>query len=200
MYYYGREKRRRFKKRVKLGIAALATIGVIILSYFVFFDTDRKPDIIYSVNSATDNALARNYQGQSAEAAMEKTGMQQDSRKGDFEVLTKTSISQSDGSKESSPQKISVSQTENVVPVRRPSNETVYQVISEAHFYNKPHERARRKDFIPYWNVSTSLKPLKEKKGFVYVKYKTPLGKTSSGWLRKKDLKKVNTFYDNSKD
>lgn len=200
MYYYGREKRRRFKRRVTRSLAAIATLGVIALSYYLFFDTDRKPDVIYSVNSAKDNALARNYQGSSQGPAPEKTGMQRNNGVDVIQNYSKTGVPESDEKIETLPQKVNIEKAGNVNSVKKPSHETVYEVVSEAHFYSRPHEHARRRDFIPYWNVSSSIKPIKEKNSFVYVQYKPPLGKSKTGWLRKKDLKKVNTNYENNKD
>lgn len=64
-----------------------------------------------------------------------------------------------------------------------------YTAISKAYFYNSPDESSKRNAFINKWNkpvVATD-----DMNGFVYVVYKNEQGQTSSGWLRKQDLKPV---------
>lgn len=81
------------------------------------------------------------------------------------------------------------------------SRKTAYEVKSVAHFYSRPSEKTRRKEVIKYWNQSyASIKPINEKNGFVFVEFKYPSGQRSEGWLRKKDLKKVNAAYQNNKE
>jgi hypothetical protein len=85
--------------------------------------------------------------------------------------------------------------------VAEKSKKPVYEVASVAHFYNRPSEKTRRKEVINYWNQSyASIKPINEKNGFVFVEFKYPSGQRSEGWLRKKDLKKVNAAYENNKE
>lgn len=66
-----------------------------------------------------------------------------------------------------------------------------YKVISKAYFHDEPDESTRRKAFIIHWNNAV-LTPQQEKNGFVYVVFTNHLGQISKGWLRKKDLQKLN--------
>lgn len=65
-----------------------------------------------------------------------------------------------------------------------------YKVRSKAYFHNEPDESTRRNAFIIHWNNAT-LTPLEDKDGFVYIVFTNHLGQTSRGWLRKKDLNRV---------
>lgn len=66
-----------------------------------------------------------------------------------------------------------------------------YKVISKAYFHDAPDESTRRKAFIIHWNNAV-LTPQDEENGFVYIVFTNHLGQTSKGWLRKKDLQKLN--------
>lgn len=65
-----------------------------------------------------------------------------------------------------------------------------YKVRSKAYFHNQPDESTRRSAFIIHWNNAT-LTPLEDKDGFIYIIFTNHLGQTSKGWLRKKDLNRV---------
>lgn len=65
-----------------------------------------------------------------------------------------------------------------------------YKVKSKAYFHNEPDETTRRNAFIIHWNNAT-LTPIEDKDGFVYIVFTNHLGQTSRGWLRKKDLNRV---------
>lgn len=65
-----------------------------------------------------------------------------------------------------------------------------YKVISRAYFHNEPDETTRRTAFIIHWNDAT-LQALDDKRGFIYVVFTNHLGQTSKGWLRKKDLNRI---------
>ncbi|TDH26566.1 serine/threonine protein kinase [Segetibacter sp. 3557_3] len=65
-----------------------------------------------------------------------------------------------------------------------------YKVISKAYFYDQPREETRRNAYIVHWNNAT-LNGLNEENDFVYVVFTNNLGQTSKGWLRKKDLNKI---------
>ena len=62
-----------------------------------------------------------------------------------------------------------------------------YKVKSKAFFYNAPDENTRRDAFIVHWNNAV-LNALDEKDGFIYVVFINEEGKTSKGWLSKRDL------------
>jgi len=66
-----------------------------------------------------------------------------------------------------------------------------YKVLAKAYFHNAPDESTRRKAFITHWNNAV-LTPVEEKNGFFYIVFTNHLGQTSKGWIRKKDLQKLN--------
>lgn len=65
-----------------------------------------------------------------------------------------------------------------------------YRVLSKAHFFNRPDESTERNAFIVHWNNAV-LKPIKEENDFLYIVFTNIWGQTSKGWLRKKDLVRV---------
>lgn len=65
-----------------------------------------------------------------------------------------------------------------------------YKVVSKAYFYDKPSEDTRRNAYIVHWN-NAILNGLNEENGFVYVVFTNSLGQTSKGWLRLKDLSRI---------
>ena len=65
-----------------------------------------------------------------------------------------------------------------------------YRVRSKAHFHNQPDESTRRNAFIVHWN-NAILHPSQEQNDFVYIVFTNHEGQTSKGWLRKKDLIRV---------
>jgi len=79
------------------------------------------------------------------------------------------------------------------------STELSYKVASKAYFYNSPDENTRRNAFISHWDNSyATLYPKDDKNGFVYIVFTNEKGQTSTGWLRKKDLKPVKEIVYNS--
>jgi serine/threonine protein kinase len=64
-----------------------------------------------------------------------------------------------------------------------------YVALSKAYFYSSPDEATRRNAFINKWNSSVTAND--DMNGFIYVVYTNEEGKTTRGWLRKKDLKQV---------
>ena len=82
-----------------------------------------------------------------------------------------------------------------VMPDKPPDRYTAlaaerYTVISKAYFHTTPDESSRRDAFINPWN-NAILTPQDDMHGFIYVVYTNADGQTSRGWLRKKDLKKL---------
>jgi serine/threonine protein kinase len=67
----------------------------------------------------------------------------------------------------------------------------LYTVDSKAYFYNEPSEGTRREAFINHWNNAV-LAALNDKDGFIYVVYTNKEGQTSKGWLRKRDVTRIN--------
>ena len=67
----------------------------------------------------------------------------------------------------------------------------LYTVDSKAFFYTEPDETTRREAFINKWNNAV-LAALNDKNGFIYVVYTNKEGQTSKGWLRKRDVTRIN--------
>lgn len=67
----------------------------------------------------------------------------------------------------------------------------LFTVDSKAYFYDEPNEGTRRNAFINHWNNAV-LAALNDKDGFIYVVYTNKEGQTSKGWLRKKDVTRIN--------
>jgi serine/threonine-protein kinase len=198
--YYGRDKRRRARLRLKQGSIAIALIGIVSLSYFLFFNSDNRSDTVRAHDASTQaqpaskvfydsvQALARNENRQNNDAPPASEDEYEET------VIPKTKEKVEPAAKKPE-NKITRQPTTKKLP------KTFYEVVSVAHFYSKPNQQTKREDFIPYWNVSyASIRPIKEENGFIYVSVKSPLGQTSKGWLRKKDLKKVTPVYENSKE
>lgn len=66
-----------------------------------------------------------------------------------------------------------------------------YMVTSKAYFYNTPDESTRRNAFVVPSN-NAILNATDEQNDFIYVEFKNQLGQSSKGWLRKKDLQRLN--------
>lgn len=199
MYYYGRDKKRRFRRRIKFSLITLGVIGFIAISYFVY------SNFISSANIASVDPVENSFQARRILADKLQNRVEKGKYRNDNIALN---------AKSSVVENVAVSATENTDRFaetnfehdkfeQKDKNKSVqdaYEVISKAHFYNHPSEQSRRKEFIPYWNMSyASIKPIEEKNGFIYVVFKYPSGEKSKGWLRKKDLHKVNIAYGDSK-
>ena len=65
-----------------------------------------------------------------------------------------------------------------------------YKVISKAYFHTTPEEASKRAAFIVHWNNAV-IKPIEEKNDFIYIVFTNHWGQTSKGWLRKKDLRRI---------
>jgi serine/threonine protein kinase len=65
-----------------------------------------------------------------------------------------------------------------------------YRVVSKAYFYTEPNELTRRNAFIVHWN-NAILHPIEEQNDFIYIVYTNNEGQTSKGWIRKKDIVRV---------
>lgn len=200
MYYYGRDKKRRAKKRLKQGLIVFALIGVLSVSYFLFFNDNS--DNIASVDPVENSLLARKILAGDGQSGEDRGGNATDVRfsstdkDGYEEPVIPKNRNTAVVSKNNEGEKLL-----NSGKGAKRSPGSFYEVKSVAHFYNEPNERARRNDVIEYWNHSNaSIKPITEKNNFIYIEFTYPSGETAKGWLRKKDLKKVNTVYGNYKD
>lgn len=178
-----------------------ALLGLVATSYF-FIDS-RKADDITALEPIENTLLARKILSEKDQTAEQKSSNQRSEPITDVAppgyegpvIPQERDIRQPDFEKTEA-KKV-------VTPLKRDSKspETDYLVVKVAHFYSQPDVQTRRKGFINYWNNSyASIKPLDEKNGFIYVVFKNHLGQTTKGWLRKKDLKKVNNVYENTKE
>ena len=68
--------------------------------------------------------------------------------------------------------------------------QTKYLVADTAYFHSKPVENSARKSYLDPVKKNI-LTPLEEVNGFIYVVYTNKLNITSTGWINKKDLKKI---------
>lgn len=202
MYYYGRDKKRRAKKRLRIALISIAAIGLIATSYFLFFDS-RNADDIAAVDPVENTLLARKILSEKDLTPQQKSSNQRgeplaDDGAGQYEEPV---IPKDRTTKTAEPEKPEIKKAITASKKDDKALASGYKVISVAHFYNQPNEKTRRKAFINYWNNSyASIKPLVEKNGFIYVVFKNHMGQTTKGWLRKKDLKKMNGRYENTKE
>lgn len=80
--------------------------------------------------------------------------------------------------------------TENEEP--QPDAKEKYTVAEpKAYFYSQPDESTRRNIFMVDTN-NTELTPVDESNGFIYVVFFNTDGEITRGWLRKKDLQRIN--------
>jgi hypothetical protein len=79
------------------------------------------------------------------------------------------------------------------------ATEIAYEAVSKAYVYAEPSEATKKELFVEKQPQSLPLKPRDEKNGFVYVIIPSKGGTVTSGWLRKKDLKKVKVPLDYGK-
>ncbi len=70
--------------------------------------------------------------------------------------------------------------------------EKEYEVINTAYFYATPDKSSRTKVYLTTGSVT--LKALDEANGFSYVVFTSSQGKTTKGWLMKKDFIPVNDY------
>ena len=62
-----------------------------------------------------------------------------------------------------------------------------YTVRDTTFFHNQPDESSIRKSYLDPLNNNV-LAPIQEKNGFIYIVYTNQFGRTSKGWINKKDL------------
>ncbi|MCW3111721.1 MAG: hypothetical protein JWR18_117 [Segetibacter sp.] len=197
--YQGRYKQRRTIKRIKQAIVACTLFSIMVISYFVFFQSEEvQPETIEFVDLAESHpAKAQSSDTTVVNTYTEIAGTPAVTKEADEpEVVAK----KEEGTK--SANRVEPKKSANQVePKELSAANNVYKVKSRAHFYTQPNERTRRKAFINHWNNSyASIKPLDEKNDFVYVVFKNHLGQTSKGWLRKKDLQVAKPMYENNKE
>ncbi len=63
-----------------------------------------------------------------------------------------------------------------------------YTVVDTTYFHDKPDERTRRRSYLDPLNKNI-LKPIDDENGFIYIVYTNRFGRTSKGWINKKDLR-----------
>ena len=74
-------------------------------------------------------------------------------------------------------------------PVTRAKKYTL--AISKAYFYDQPEGSSRRNTFLVYSN-NAELTALEDRNGFIYVVFFNTQGEITKGWLRKRDLRRIN--------
>ena len=62
-----------------------------------------------------------------------------------------------------------------------------YTVRDTTFFHNQPSESSTRKSYLDPLNNNV-LDPIQDKNGFIYIVYTNQFGRTSKGWINKKDL------------
>lgn len=82
---------------------------------------------------------------------------------------------------------------------KKGSSEIAYTVMSKAYFYEQPDESTKREVFVENSTSPLPLKPREERNGFVYVIVPSKQGISTFGWLRKKDLRRVEVVLNDSK-
>ena len=63
-----------------------------------------------------------------------------------------------------------------------------YTVTDTTFFHDKPDESTRRKTYLDPLNKNI-LNPLRDQNGYIYIEYTNHFGRTSKGWINKKDLR-----------
>jgi hypothetical protein len=63
-----------------------------------------------------------------------------------------------------------------------------YKVVDTTYFHDQPDESTGRKSFLDPLNNNV-LNPIQDRNGFIYIVYTNRFGRTSKGWINKKDLK-----------
>ncbi|MBA4141334.1 MAG: serine/threonine protein kinase, partial [Segetibacter sp.] len=81
-------------------------------------------------------------------------------------------------------------QTAEEEPEKKAISVGKYKARSIAYFHDEPDETTRRNAFINQWNKSFNA--INEQNGFIYVIFTNEEGQVSKGWLRKKDLIRLN--------
>ena len=80
-----------------------------------------------------------------------------------------------------------ISSIKNASETFRPVRLAKYAVRDTAFFHNHPDEHSGRKTYLDPLKKSI-LEPIDEKNGFIYIVYTNQFGRTSKGWINKKDL------------
>ncbi|MDQ6812397.1 MAG: hypothetical protein M3040_01455, partial [Bacteroidota bacterium] len=185
--------------RIRLALSALAGLGV--LAAFYFFIFSEKHSILPEKDDATVSEYSESFHPikTPGKKVMIKRQPQISEYYGDNKP--KNTVPNDGNKSELDAKMLKDRALSSSMGAKRKSAGLVYEVVTVAHFYDKPDRKARRGDSINYWNESyASIKPITQKNGFVYVVFKYPTGETAKGWLREKDLKKVNTEYGDNKD
>ncbi len=65
-----------------------------------------------------------------------------------------------------------------------------YVVIDTTFFHDQPDKSTRRKSYLDSLNNNV-LNAIDDKNGFIYIVYTNGFGRTSKGWINKKDIKSL---------
>ena len=66
-----------------------------------------------------------------------------------------------------------------------------YTVTDTTFFHDRPDPSTRRKSYLDPLNKNI-LTPLDDRNGYIYIEYTNRFGRTSKGWINKKDLRPLN--------
>jgi len=202
MYQVGdlrRKAQRRLKQRL---IAAAGILVIMVISYFFIFRTTlffsgNNTGTITSVEPVADSLSFQSALFDTAHLPENEVVIRKNASVSTFDPnSTQNATGQQYEENQST-----VTKTPGTKSLAEENTGDFYEVATVAHFYNAPNERSRSKTFINYWNNSSaSIKAVDEKNGFVYVRFQNQLSQITEGWLRKKDLKRVNMMYANNKE
>lgn len=117
-----------------------------------------------------DSTTVIHYDGQPAELPNLREDSTKESLSDDIADSTRGSLSE----------KPDTSKTDNALSIK-------YAVRDTTFFHNQPDESSIRKSYLDPLN-NNILDPIQDKNGFIYIVYTNQSGRTSKGWINKKDL------------
>ncbi|MFL5774252.1 MAG: protein kinase domain-containing protein [Flavisolibacter sp.] len=177
------------KKTSRYGLIAAAAIITAIAVFGIYSYHGKKANVSKNVVPVTDTAAVAFSQQEEPvkESLIIETKKPSPALRKNLEI-TRSAVAN----------KSTVSQKKIVVHPWKPEGTTLdnntglgaYRVVGKAYFYNSPDETTRRNAFIVHWN-NAILHPIEEQKNFIYIVYTNNEGQTSKGWLRKKDIVRV---------
>ena len=179
---------------------------IVIISTFFYFEVFRDNNYLPQVATAKTNITLRGKESQPVVAkVVANTGtkpmLTQEQIKAIIYDSTTTvqfdsqpvELSQQDSKDELAANEIADTVTVNSraeKPDERTTNNALsvkYTVRDTTFFHNQPDESSTRKSYLDPLNNNV-LDPIQEKNGFIYIVYTNRFGRTSKGWINKKDL------------
>ena len=84
-----------------------------------------------------------------------------------------------------------ISETATSEPAASASDLKVqYTVTDTTFFHDQPDESSHRKSYLDPLNKNI-LTPIRDENGFIFIVYTNRFGRTSKGWISKKDLRPI---------